>query len=474
MKKILKVFLVCMFMMFLTSCSNEKEISLPKDVNRISNVCYLGKNIYGIDIAPIPKGTFPKRNYKLINLKGNIISKEDIIYIDKECSFLDNGAVSVLNKDKKSMLISKDGKVIDDRYTIYSYLGNGVFAVSKNFKTGYCNSKGEDIVPPIDFMSICNVQKGDKFPYKNNEGKLGFIDTKGKTVIPFVFDGIGKYSKDANFISASKDKKWGLINKDGKTIIPFKFSWLFPCEDGNFIVELNNKCGLIDKNSKVIIPFEFDLILEIKKGTYKVLLIDKFNCNKLYGVMDNRGKTIVKPFEAFKIDYADNKNIVSNAVDDMGNSLEYTKMMHQLLDTNRKELTPDFYEEITYYKDDLFRVKNNNKYGFINRSGKVVIPVKFNNFLEFNDNFCIVDLNGKYGILDKSGHYKINPKYEDIKYLCKNSFAVKLNNKWGIVDSCDKLIKPIEYDDISSIESHIECKYNVLMKKGQKGILLKI
>ncbi|MFH5163641.1 WG repeat-containing protein [Campylobacter coli] len=64
----------------------------------------------------------------------------------------------------------------------------------------------------------------------------------------------------------------------------------------------------------------------------------------------------------------------------------------------------------------MAKVELNRKYGFIDKSGKIVIEPKFDGVGNFSEGLAKVKLNGKYGFIDKSGKIVIEPKFDDIRY----------------------------------------------------------
>ncbi|EAK1349894.1 WG repeat-containing protein, partial [Campylobacter coli] len=58
----------------------------------------------------------------------------------------------------------------------------------------------------------------------------------------------------------------------------------------------------------------------------------------------------------------------------------------------------------------------NGKWGFIDKSGKIVIEPKFDGVGNFSEGLAGVELNGKWGFIDKSGKIVIEPKFDDIGY----------------------------------------------------------
>lgn len=93
--------------------------------------------------------------------------------------------------------------------------------------------------------------------------------------------------------------------------------------------------------------------------------------------------------------------------------------------------------------------------GYIDRDGKVVIPMQFgiaSNFSEGLAQVCIgkcqwekdKGYSGKFGFIDHSGHFVINPQYDNV-WDFKNGFAkVIVGNgndaKTGYIDKTGKVI----------------------------------
>lgn len=59
------------------------------------------------------------------------------------------------------------------------------------------------------------------------DGKYGFINAKGETVISFDYDWVDDYDEITGLICAEKDGRFGFIDKTGKTIIPFVYEDAF-------------------------------------------------------------------------------------------------------------------------------------------------------------------------------------------------------------------------------------------------------
>lgn len=59
------------------------------------------------------------------------------------------------------------------------------------------------------------------------------------------------------------------------------------------------------------------------------------------------------------------------------------------------------YDDANNFSEGLARVRLNNKYGFIDKQGKVIIPIKYDYVDTFSEGLARVELNEKYGFIDK-------------------------------------------------------------------------
>jgi hypothetical protein len=81
----------------------------------------------------------------------------------------------------------------------------------------------------------------------------------------------------------------------------------------------------------------------------------------------------------------------------------------------RGVISKEAYDEIGYASfvlEDIGMVKQNGKYGFVNPSGKVVVPIKYDKVIECTKGIAAVKEKGKWGIVDSAGRMIIKPKFE--------------------------------------------------------------
>ena len=106
-----------------------------------------------------------------------------------------------------------------------------------------------------------------------------------------------------------------------------------------------------------------------------------------------------------------------------------------------------WYDKIISFSEGLAPVKLNDKYGFIDETGREVIPCKYDTICGFNDGLAQVCLNGKWGLVDKNGRKVIPLKYDNVCLFYEGFARVNLSGKWGFIDTTGKEVIPCKYDD---------------------------
>ena len=81
------------------------------------------------------------------------------------------------------------------------------------------------------------------------------------------------------------------------------------------------------------------------------------------------------------------------------------------------------------YCNGLARVKSNNKWGFIDTTGSVIIPLKYNQVENFEDGLARVRLGQKWGLMDVTGREVIKPTFDFIDKFIDGKAKVLLDGE---------------------------------------------
>ena len=133
------------------------------------------------------------------------------------------------------------------------------------------------------------------------------------------------------------------------------------------------------------------------------------------------------------------------------------------IDKTGKEVIPYIYDFADSFHEGLAAVKKNGKWGYINKMGEMVIPRIYDHADSFHEGLAKVEKNGKYGYIDKMGKEVIPCIYDSI-YPRDGLALVKRGGKYGYIDRMGKEVIPCVYDSEYSRDGLIW-----LLKGGKWG-----
>lgn len=131
------------------------------------------------------------------------------------------------------------------------------------------------------------------------------------------------------------------------------------------------------------------------------------------------------------------------------------------IDTTGKEVVPLIYQDAGGFVDGMAAVMKDSLCGFINTDGEVIIPLKY--FFEidtpdgisfapfgswFYSGLLKVKRDKHYGYINRSGEVIIPFRYDDATEFSSGIAGVMKNGKWAFINSKGKLATAFEYDDI--------------------------
>ena len=88
----------------------------------------------------------------------------------------------------------------------------------------------------------------------------------------------------------------------------------------------------------------------------------------------------------------------------------------------------------------LFPVVVGGKYGYIDKTGKLVINPQFDDAHDFSKGLARVRIGDKWGYIDKTGKYVINPQFDGASDFSEGLAMVWIGGKWGYIDKTGKLV----------------------------------
>lgn len=127
----------------------------------------------------------------------------------------------------------------------------------------------------------------------------------------------------------------------------------------------------------------------------------------------------------------------------------------------------------------------NEHWGFIDKTGKVVIPLMYDYALPFSEGLAAVASRGRWGFIDKTGAMIIEPQFDtldiqpdDIGGFREGLAAVSMNDRWGFIDKLGNIVIDPQYDYAFSFSEGLAAirqndKWGYIDKQGNVVIELR-
>lgn len=91
------------------------------------------------------------------------------------------------------------------------------------------------------------------------------------------------------------------------------------------------------------------------------------------------------------------------------------------------------------FHDGVASIRENNKYGLIDKKGNILIPCESDVEFIFIEGLSVIFQNGKFGAIDKKGKVTIPCKFDFFFTFDEGLAAAKLNDKFGYIDKKEKI-----------------------------------
>jgi len=102
-------------------------------------------------------------------------------------------------------------------------------------------------------------------------------------------------------------------------------------------------------------------------------------------------------------------------------------------DIKGKVVIPPLYDDAFNFKEGLACVEKGGLYGYIDRKNNLVIPCIYDLGMSFSEGFACVTMKDKSGYIDKQGNLVISCIYDAATAFSEGSARVKTDGKWGIL-----------------------------------------
>lgn len=327
-----------------------------------------------------------------------------------------NAIVAIrLKKDGKYGLMNVNAKpIFQIKFDGMERVGEGLWRLQKGAEYFLYSSNGKKVfdsaIGEIKPIGDCKAQN---LKITVNS-KFGILDSSHHWLIKPEYDYL-----ERNWIhyEIRKNGLTGLLDKDGKVLLELEYDYIHRRTDGTFFVSKNNLKGKLNTLCQIIIPVKYKKLVKlhddpIQAGRYYFYAAEEWGKWKI--LADNGNQIGNQIFDSIlhagrrglrvKLDnywyfgkvqegrLSFHKNIKVEEFTWVNQGFYAYKLNGKyglwelyLLEKGQGKLFEPKFDEIyplTFKDSQRFIVRNEGKYGLINRDGEIVIPIEYEEFQE--------------------------------------------------------------------------------------------
>lgn len=425
----------------LSNISYDEMVIIPDSTKNIFIVTY------DVDYT---NGTFKTKaiNEKNEQLFSNYSNVSALVNYDASNNVWYNNEVLKFEKDGKYGLIDFSGKeVLPANYENISTM-QGIektLILTKDGKYGLYNSVSKTVFADTTYTSVAPFGKtyNDGYIVKNENGKYGILGSEGKIILDATHDKIMKVSGNDKYV-VQDGVKTKLISKDGTTILETGFDEIIEIDGDNLVIKKAGKYGIINTTGETLIDPAFDYLencfgdyyIAKTAGNYGVIKLNKDICIEIK-YKDIKYRNDIASLICENEDYTSDiynrelKFVLTGTISKVdsekgyirarvGNEYKYYNLQYQEI-TNKEALK----------NNTLFLVKENGKYGYVNKDGQKVVDCIYDDAQEQNQyGFCAVNKDGKWGVLQQNGSILLEPSVS-----LDNNISIDFIGTWHLSEN---------------------------------------
>ena len=305
------------------------------------------------------------------------------------------------------------------------------------------------------------------FSVKRN-GQKGLMSRAGEELVPCAFDDCGVI--DEHFLWTRKDNTYGIYSSVGEKVQPCKFSSFFIYEGKkkkevslsdfaqldqrkhpDLYAVVSGKVGTLDsENFTTKLPCAYDYLsdfatrMKITNGVRTEQRLAVCRLNGKYGIVNSEGKQIQPMgFDELRKDVSDPS---SKEWPDMGAARDLHVRIGDkwgILTADGEQLAEVKFDSVGVFHDGLAVVKAAERYGYIDRSGAIVIPIQWMAAYDFSEGLAALRVDKKhFQFINTAGTVVIkSKKYDSVGRFRNGICRVVKGGKVKWIDTKGKELK---------------------------------
>ena len=412
-------------------------------------------------IEPFNKGLtiFKNKFCAVLDTKGNIIGPKTLENITR----INDMNFHIVEQGKHGIMDGYGNILCPIDFDDMGCFNEGIAYVEKNGKFGFIDENGKEIIPLIYDWVAPKYINGKILVKKGVEHYQ--IDRNGMVLNTFL--GLSIHMNYMYTFRACLNEKFGYIDYRGSTVVPFVYDDIWGDWDGKVFTKANNKIGIFDEyNYKEVVQPYYDYIDD--NVNEDCVIVGK---GEKIGFINNLGKEII-PLRQTKTNSKTSYLPFKNGIASIDN--KFLDKKNHVLKVSNLRITQMYilFSMLFLLATAVLAIAYVNPFGVMSTVERLAGLSKG---YTLRYAFSLI---GKYGyiiltcisflgmlccliILYIQAHFRaykpeqminktILDNYDDYAYLMTNGLlAVKKDEKWGFINRKGKIIIPLSYDKVS-------------------------
>lgn len=381
-------------------------------------------------------------NRENVNAILNYRASDDVWYNPDVLSFQSNGKYGLIDFEGKEVLPAEYDNVVSLQGILKTVL------LTKDGKYGLFNTASKTLAvnPIYTEIQAFGTTYNDGYIVKDENGKYGLLGSDGQPILANNYDAIEKGTGSSDKYVVKEGLKTKLISREGTDLLETGFDEILSINSENLVIKNAGKYGVIKATGETLIEPAFDTVKHCFGDYYIVSSGGK------YGIINTLKDTrIDMKYEGIEYrsdivsivcenaDYTtdiytrDFKYVLTGTINKVdtelgyirvrvGNDYKYYNMQYQEI-SNKDALK----------NNTLFLIKENGKYGYVDKDNKKVVDCIYDDAQEQNKfGYCAVNQGGKWGVLQSNGAVLVEPSLE-----FANSTNIDFIGTWHLLENTE-------------------------------------
>lgn len=342
---------------------------------------------------------------------------------------------------------------------------------------GFRLADGTEIVPPT-YKYVDRFHNGYCRVYLD-EGQCGMIDRSGAIVVPPIYDGM-EYPSEGR-IAVFRSMRVGYCDLYGREVIPATFSQGASFSCGRAAVQLTDgRCAYIDTLGRQLFgrtfgnvrPFHNGYAAVLDSGLWGMIATDGSivlpisfpaiteNTGRLFlaGTLGHMAVYKVAEWPSDEVGKSTQPLQVTDAV--YSGTLGYSEGLlsvvrdglYGFVDSTGREVVPCIYDETALFAEGRTMVRRGDRYGIVDTAGRFIIPLEYDRGpsrgapYTYHNHRALVSRDGHVSFVDLDGNLILPFSLDDAYAFSDGLAAVKFGGAWGYINTDGEIYMPFVFD----------------------------